>query len=278
MENYDDAPAAHLEPEAVGQGLLPEPRAAPSMRRRAAAWCRGPVSSNGTENPDSEQRRIFPRNCFVAFTPGPRIALALHMSRNGLLLVSLAVAFTTAAQVGEDVVKKDSISVHTVERGSMSIFASASGTLTSVQPPRAILRFESSDGNCEQGRDARLVMGDNPKSLAGKVAKRTNTGDCEVEFLDWLPPVAVAGIKVGGLVVSREMKDVVFFGRPADSKANSTATVFVLDGPSDARRVTVRYGVLSGPVIQVLDGLAPGDKVIVTDMSKWAHLARVRLE
>jgi len=200
------------------------------------------------------------------------------MSRNGLILVSWLVAPCATAQVGEGVVKKDTISVHTVERGSMSIFAPASGTLTSVEPAQAILRFDSNDANCKQGGDARLIVGDNRRPLAGRVAKRTDTGACEVEFLDPLPAVAMAGIKVGGLIVSREMKDVVFFGRPADSKANSTATIFVLDGPSDARRVTVRYGLMSGPLIQALDGLAPGDKVIVTDMSKWAHLARVRLE
>ena len=75
-----------------------------------------------------------------------------------------------------------------------------------------------------------------------------------------------------------EMKDIVFFGRPAISKPNSTATLFVLEGNSHARRVTVRYGVISGPLIQVLDGLVPGERVIVTDMSKWADVARVRLE
>jgi hypothetical protein len=104
------------------------------------------------------------------------------------------------------------------------------------------------------------------------------TRDCEVEFLDKLPEAAVPGIKAAGLIVSSELKDVVFFGRPGGSKANSTAEIFVLEGTSNARRVRVQYGAMSGPLIQVLDGLAPGDKVIVTDMSKWAHLARIRLE
>jgi HlyD family secretion protein len=75
-----------------------------------------------------------------------------------------------------------------------------------------------------------------------------------------------------------EMKDIVFFGRAAISKPNSTATLFVLEGNSHARRVTVRYGVISGQLIQVLDGLVLGERVIVTDMSKWTNFARVRLE
>jgi hypothetical protein len=88
----------------------------------------------------------------------------------------------------------------------------------------------------------------------------------------------VTGRKVGGLIVTDELKDVVFLGRPATSRPNSTATIFVVEGASQARRVTVQYGVMSGPLIQVLDGLAPGDKVIVTDLPRLADLPRIRLE
>ena len=89
---------------------------------------------------------------------------------------------------------------------------------------------------------------------------------------------AVIGGRTRGLIVTDEMNDAVFFGRPAGSRPNSTATIFVLEGESRARRATVRYGVMSGSLIQVLDGLTPGDKVIVTDMSKWADFPSVRLE
>lgn len=199
------------------------------------------------------------------------------MGANRLFLVTFAVTFCATAQL-RDVVKKDNISVHTVERGSMSIFASATGILTSIQPARAILHFDGNDGNCEQGRGARLVIGDNPRPLVARVEKQTEKGECEVESVDKLPEGAVVGTTARALIVSNELKDVVFLGRPADSKANSSATVFVLDGPSTAHRVTVRYGAMSGPLIQVLEGLVPGDRVIVTDMSKWADLPRVRLE
>ncbi len=160
----------------------------------------------------------------------------------------------------------------------MSVVASASGTLTSLQPRRAVLTFDNGQGKCEAGRGARLVVGEDPRSLAGKVITRTDAGNCEVEFADALPEGAVTGRKVGGLIVTDEMKDVVFFGRPAGSRPNSTATIFVLESSEHARRVTVHYGAMSGPLIQVLDGLAPSDRVIVTDMSKWADLARIRLE
>ena len=123
-----------------------------------------------------------------------------------------------------------------------------------------------------------MVVAENPRPFAGKVVGRTAAGSCEVEFADVLLQGAVTGVKVRGLITVDELKDVVFLGRPAGSRPNTTDTIFVLEGTSHARRVTVQYGAMSGPLIQVLHGLAPGDKVIVTDMSKWADIPRVRLE
>ena len=118
----------------------------------------------------------------------------------------------------------------------MPIVASANGTLTSLQ--RAGLTFDNDQGKCEAGRGARWVVGENPRSLVGKVVRRTGDGNCEVEFADALPRGAVIGGKAGELIVTDEAKDVVFLGRPAGSRPNSTATIFVLEGISHARRVT----------------------------------------
>jgi hypothetical protein len=201
------------------------------------------------------------------------------MNRNVWVVACISCFVTSVgAQDREAVVKKDALSVHTVERGSMPIFTPASGTLTSLQPRRAVLSFDKSAVRCEAGLAARLVVAGNTKPLAGKVVRRTDDGNCEVEFVELLPEGATVGRQVGGLIMTDEMKDIVFFGRPAISQPNSTATLFVLEGNSHARRVRVRYGVISGPLIQVLDGLVPGERVIVTDMSKWADVARVRLE
>jgi hypothetical protein len=182
------------------------------------------------------------------------------------------------SQNGSPVVKKDSVSVHVVERGSMPIFAPAHGSIISGQPGKAVLTFDRSERRCEAGRDAKLVVATSPRPISGKVTHRTRAGLCEVEFMDALPAGASIGDSVDALVVTDELKDVIYFGRPKTSQPNSAATIFVLEGDSQARRVAVRYGVMSGPMIQILDGLKPGDRVIVTDMSRWADQERVRLE
>jgi len=136
---------------------------------------------------------------------------------------------------------------------------------------------------CEPGRSARVQIDPSPRAIAGKVVKGskegTEAGTCEVELSDAVPAGTTIGQKIGALIEVGELTDVVFFGRPAGSSANSEATIFVLEpGSSFARRATVRYGKMSGPLIQVVEGLAPGDRVIVTDMSKWAAYPRVRIQ
>ena len=127
------------------------------------------------------------------------------------------------------------------------------------------------------------VQINSPRALAGKVVKRLEEGSaagaCEIELSDPVPGGTPAGIKVGALVQAGELKNVVFFGRPADSSANSEAMVFVVEpGSTFAHRVSVRYGAISGPLVQVTEGLAAGDYVIVTDMSKWVGYPRVRIQ
>jgi multidrug efflux pump subunit AcrA (membrane-fusion protein) len=72
---------------------------------------------------------------------------------------------------------------------------------------------------------------------------------------------------------------VLFFGRPADVRPQSTSSAFVLEPDGQhARRVVVEYGRQSGSFIEIVTGLSEGDRVIVTDMSRWAGHDRVRLK
>src|SRR5215471_20830401 len=98
------------------------------------------------------------------------------------LIISLCSAALVMAQSQDAAVKMEAVSIHTVERGSMPIFSSATGTLTSLRPPRAVLAFDKGGGKCDSGRDARLVLGDNSRPIAGKVVTSADAGKCEAEF------------------------------------------------------------------------------------------------
>ena len=67
-------------------------------------------------------------------------------------------------------------------------------------------------------------------------------------------------------------------GRPAFGNENSTISLFRLtpDG-REAVRTPVKVGRASVNAIQVLGGLEAGDTVILSDMSRWDNVDRVRL-
>ncbi len=201
-----------------------------------------------------------------------------------VILVCFACFLPMAAQEPDPVVSKDSVSVHTVERGDMPIFEQASGTVSSVKPPKAAVVFaEYQAGRCEGGHSAKIHLDSFPKPLPGKVVQSLHDngkpGSCEVEFTDAIPESTTVGEKVDALIEVRKLPNVISSARPAPAAPNSKAQVFVLEpGSSVARRATVRYGKISGPLIQIIDGLTPSDRVIVTDMSKWTKYKQVRLQ
>ena len=101
----------------------------------------------------------------------------------------------------------------------------------------------------------------------------------KIEIAEPLPKEVAPGARLGSLIDVGELKDVVFFARPANARAKTEMALFVIEPNGRfARRTKVRLGVQSGPLIQILSGLSPGDRVIVTDTSKFESYERLRLK
>jgi HlyD family secretion protein len=94
-----------------------------------------------------------------------------------------------------------------------------------------------------------------------------------------LPRGARPDLSVDGTIVIDEVAEALTVGRPAFGQPDSRVTLFKLnpDGGS-AVRVPVRLGRGSVHRIEVLEGLSEGDRVILSDMSTWDAVDRVRLE
>ncbi len=94
-----------------------------------------------------------------------------------------------------------------------------------------------------------------------------------------LPPGAVKGLSVDGTIDLERLHDVLYVGRPALGNENSTLSLFKIDPDGKgAVRVPVKVGRASVNSIQVLDGLKEGDTVILSDMSRYDNVDRIRLE
>ena len=94
-----------------------------------------------------------------------------------------------------------------------------------------------------------------------------------------LPAGAVPQLSVDGTIDLERMTDVLYVGRPALGNENSTLSLFKIDSDGKgATRVPVKVGRASVNNIQVIEGLKEGDTVILSDMSRWDNVDRIRLE
>jgi HlyD family secretion protein len=94
-----------------------------------------------------------------------------------------------------------------------------------------------------------------------------------------LPRGARPDLSVDGTVQLERLEDVLYVGRPVQGQPDSTVGLFkVVDGGKSAVRVTVKLGRCSVNAVEIADGLQVGEQVVLSDMSQWDALDRVRLE
>jgi RND family efflux transporter MFP subunit len=94
-----------------------------------------------------------------------------------------------------------------------------------------------------------------------------------------LPKGSRPDLSVVGTLELERVGDTVFVDRPAFVQEGSTSGVFKVDAPGrHAARVKVVFGRASTKHIEVVSGLSPGDRVIVSDMSTFDAVDRLRIE
>lgn len=93
-----------------------------------------------------------------------------------------------------------------------------------------------------------------------------------------LPPGARPDLSVDGTIQLQKLVNVVYVGRPAFGQEDSTVTIFKVQPNGDAIATKVKLGKASVNTIQVLDGLQPGDQVILSDMSQYDAFDRVQIK
>jgi HlyD family secretion protein len=109
------------------------------------------------------------------------------------------------------------------------------------------------------------------------VVNGTVTVDVGID--DPLPNGARPDLSVDGTIELENLKDVLYVGRPVHGQSDSTISLFkVTNDDSDGLRTTVKLGRSSVNTVEILQGLQVGDKVILSDMSQWDNVDRIRLK
>lgn len=119
--------------------------------------------------------------------------------------------------------------------------------------------------------------------VRGRVARidpsvQGGTRTVDVTFDEALPRGAVPDLSIDGTIELERLDNVLFIGRPALAQEQSRTSLFRVDRDgAQAERVTVALGRSSVEAFEVLAGLREGDRVILSDMSAWDGVDRIRL-
>ena len=93
-----------------------------------------------------------------------------------------------------------------------------------------------------------------------------------------LPKGARPDLSITGTIEIERLDDVLYVGRPVFGQAESTVSLFRINGDgTTADRIRVSLGRSSVSTIEVVDGLKVGDQVITSDMSQWDAFNRIGL-
>ena len=119
--------------------------------------------------------------------------------------------------------------------------------------------------------------------VEGRVARidpsvQNGTRTVDVTLTGPLPPGAVPDLSVDGVIELERLPEVLFVSRPAVGQEQSSTTLFKVQEDGQATRVPVTFGRSSVNTIEVLSGLAAGDRVVLSDMSAWDSYDRVQLQ
>lgn len=108
-------------------------------------------------------------------------------------------------------------------------------------------------------------------------ASVNGTVKVDVQLNGEYPKGARPDLSVDGTIEVERLNDVLYVGRPAYGQAESTVGIFKVMSNGEAHRVQVKLGRTSVNQIEVREGLQVGDQVILSDMSAWDAVDRVRL-
>lgn len=100
----------------------------------------------------------------------------------------------------------------------------------------------------------------------------------DVEIHDPLPRGARPQLQVEGIIYVAQIADAFHVGRPTFIRTDAEVTIYKLDAAGEyAQRVNVRMGRASVNRVEILNGLVPGDRVILSDSSDWQDHDRILL-
>jgi HlyD family secretion protein len=162
----------------------------------------------------------------------------------------------------------------------------AAGTILAkvVQPERLKAELKIAETQAKDVQIGQKVLVDTRNGVIPASVSRIDpavregfvTVDAKLEGA--LPQGARPDLSVDGTIELEHLSDIIYVGRAVSAQPHSVVGLFKLDADGKgATRVRVKLGRGSVNTIEVLEGLHPGDQVVLSDMSQWDAQDRIRL-
>jgi HlyD family secretion protein len=154
-----------------------------------------------------------------------------------------------------------------------------------TNPDKLMARLQIPQG---QARDVRIGLPAEIDTYNGVVSGRVSRIEptvmegnvtVDVSLKGELPKGSRPDLSVVGTIEIEQLIDILYVGRPVLASADSKIELFKLveDGRF-AIRVPVQFGKTSVSTIEVLNGLVVDDQIILSDVSQWDTVDKIRLK
>lgn len=110
-------------------------------------------------------------------------------------------------------------------------------------------------------------------------SSRSGTVTVEVALDGPLAAGTRSDLSVDGTIAIERLPNALHVARPANGAENAMVSLFRIEPNTGyASRVSVKFGRASVNTIEIRQGLTAGDSVVISDMSTWDDVSRVRLK
>lgn len=212
------------------------------------------------------------------------IGAALSAPVSGRVVAGPGIA--QAAQSDEPTVNRNSIDTHLVHFGVMQLRARANGSVLAVgdHPMARVAALREAIPHISIGDKASVRIFIKDVAVPGTVAGIGPAGP----GLRIPMEIAISSPLPEGTMVDDDVSVTVEYGRIESTaymvwgdfmKENSEGVVFKMDPDGNhATRVNVHFGEKAAELIQIKDGLQLGDKVIISNLTKYNRFPRINID
>jgi hypothetical protein len=209
----------------------------------------------------------------------------------GLAAIAGITIVLSRLKPAEPMVDKATIWADAVKRGPMLIQVRGLGTMlpqtkgAEATSKITTARLKIPEAQAKDVRTGQTASIDTHNGIASGHVVRVDpaavegTVTVDVKLDGPLPKGANPDQSVDGTIEIENLKDAIYVGRPVFAQPNTTIGLFKLDPDGKgATLVQVQLGRASVNSVEILSGLQPADKVILSDMSAWDAFNHIRLE